>query len=559
MKVIAKTRLKIRDQNELLNQIAGTYKDFFRAAMEYIDNAVDAAANLREKGNKFNPEIKIVIDTKEKKVSLIDNCGGMSPKELCNLLSSVGRSVKKTVPWANGQFGFGVHAFRAFAKEALFFSKKGQIESMISIDRTSDENTDVACLQSDGKELEKAGTKVVISQFDSHVFKKSSFFNSVISEIEHHFDDVIRAKLIKIYVIEDNTRLYECKFFDYESLAGVPFKKEVTLSINGNEKKINVDLKILEKVQESRHPVITNKQRRVQNLNDLKSYKQFVRKNKGRDISLWSNPFIVGCIEINDLCSPNLTRDDLKDSPAREVLYEKIFNIQHEIETLIDEIMNKKTQDSYNKLGSVMSDCLSRIMRRFKLQFEQLAPSGINGKFEKKILEEVGDVPFGGTEEGGDKGNPKDRGNGKNTSGGGSNVGKGESGGGNNTKSKSSGEGLSKEQTIQSSGPKIEFQNHAGEDRIIDLGNSLIINTQHPDFIKRNSSKSGKIKLDTRLLNYVSLVITPPCVHRLFEKKGRVPTALEVGANILDLSLKLEHDLVGTVLGEEIENTIGEE
>lgn len=35
MTVIAKTKLKILDQHELLNQIAGTYKDFFRAAMEY--------------------------------------------------------------------------------------------------------------------------------------------------------------------------------------------------------------------------------------------------------------------------------------------------------------------------------------------------------------------------------------------------------------------------------------------------------------------------------------------------------------------------------------------
>ena len=58
------------------------------------------------------------------------------------------------------------------------------------------------------------------------------------------------------------------------------------------------------------------------------------------------------------------------------------------------------------------------------------------------------------------------------------------------------------------------------------------------------------------MLNYVSLVIAPPCIHRLFEKKGKVPTALEVGSNVIDLGLKLEQELVSTVLNEEIERTL---
>jgi hypothetical protein len=109
---------------------------------------------------------------------------------------------------------------------------------------------------------------------------------------------------------------------------------------------------------------------------------------------------------------------------------------------------------------------------------------------------------------------------------------------------------------VTSPGPRIEFQNHADEDRVIDLGNSLIINTQHPDFIQRNAGKSGRIKLDPRLLNYVSLVIAPPCVHRLFERRGKVPTALEAGTNIIDLSMKLEQELNSAVLGQEIEETL---
>ena len=86
MSVIAKTRLTIREQGELLNQIAGTYKDFYRAAMEYVDNAVDAATILQKQGESFKPVLEIHVDTTAKKLTFTDNCGGMSPQELCETL-----------------------------------------------------------------------------------------------------------------------------------------------------------------------------------------------------------------------------------------------------------------------------------------------------------------------------------------------------------------------------------------------------------------------------------------------------------------------------------------
>src|SRR5437016_4399587 len=195
MAVLARTYLMIRDQSELLNQIAGTYKDFYRAAMEYIDNAIDAATILVQRGESITPVLKIHINSVAKSVSLTDNCGGMSAQELCDLLSEVGRSKKKAVPWANGQFGFGVHAFRAFAREATFISrKKGGQEARITIDRTFDETKEVSCESTDGKQLDKPGTRVIIGRFDPHVFKRPVFMKSLVSEVEHHFDDVLRSR-----------------------------------------------------------------------------------------------------------------------------------------------------------------------------------------------------------------------------------------------------------------------------------------------------------------------------------------------------------------------------
>ncbi len=540
MTVIAKTKLKILDQNELLNQIAGTYKDFFRAAMEYIDNAVDAVSISKESGEKIDAILDINVDIEEKKVIFTDNCGGMSPDELCDLISKVGRSKKKAVPWANGQFGFGVHAFRAFAKEAIFVSKKKlSREAKIKIDRTYNEDTEVSCVATDGKQLNYPGTRVIISKFDPQVFKKAIFMRGLSGEIERHFDDVLRSKMIKIVVSDGKKIKYECRSFDYASLSGTPLKEEIPIDCEGKKIKLNIDLRILEQSQENRLPVLTNKRRRIQSMTDLKSYKNYVRE-KGKAVSVWANPFITGSIEINDITSPNLTRDDLKDTPAREILYEKIFEIQGRIESLMDEIMNKKTQEAFNKLSKVMSECLSRIMRGFKLEYEQLVPSTVPGQFIKKVMEdEEGALPIPRPPVFIDPNNsipplnpplPKDEG--------------------------IEGEGFSRERILQASGPKILFQPRSGEDRIIDLGNSLIINTQHPDFIKRNLSKSGKIRLDNRLISYVSVVVAPPCIQKLFEKRGKLPTALEAGSNIIDLGLKLEQELASTVLNEEIEQTL---
>lgn len=553
MTVVAKTRLMIRDQSELLNQIAGTYKDFYRAAMEYVDNAIDAAAILTKHGEQIKPALNVHIDTIGKKVAFIDNCGGMSPQELCELLSEVGRSKKKTVPWANGQFGFGVHAFRAFAREATFTSRKiGLQEASIKIDRTFDESVEVPCVTTNVKQLNKPGTCVLISRFDPQVFKKILFMSSLVAEIEHHFDDVLRARLINITVTEDNSKPYECKCFDFNNLPGTLLKKAVSIRTAHGAKRITVDLKVLDRVQDNRLPVLTNKQRRIQTIADLKSYKTFLR-NAGESSYVWANPFVVGAIEIHGLCSPNLTRDDIKDSPERESLYEHMAQVQKELQTLVDETMNRKVQESYKKLGNVMSDCLSRILRGFKLQFEQMAPTGKSGEFSHKLAEADGDVPFGGEEPGGGGPGPDGVGSGGQPSTiGSAGVGNEDTGGGEGQQRKGAQPGASKEQLVTSPGPRIEFQNHAGEDRVIDLGNSLIVNTQHPDFIHRNPSKSGKIKLDARLLNYVSLVIAPPCVHRLFERKGKVPTALEAGTNIVDLSMRLEQELIASMLGSEI-------
>ena len=554
MKTLATTRLCIKDQNELLNQISGTYKDFYRAAMEYVDNAIDAAEITNKKTGRIDFVIKVNVDTKCRKVTFLDNCGGMNPSELCNLLREVGRSEKKIIPWANGQCGFGVHAFRAFAAHAVFTSyKSDEPHASITIDRSFDEHKDVQCIATKCSQIKECGTLVEISKFDRSAFKKNEIFNRLANEIERHFDDVLRRGMIKILISEDGSKSHKCKYFDYTKIDGEELKD--TIPINNGDKKaqINIDLKVLYKTQEGRAPVITNKQRRVQNIADLKSYKNYLRYKDASNL-VWSNPFVVGFVEINDLCSPNLTRDDLVASEGRELLYDRLYTIQEKLQDLVDDIMNRKASESYEKFSNLISDCLSNVLKGFKLKYERYIPSSVDGA-EQDELDDVGEgVPFGGNSEGGSSGSLKEP---QNDPRGASEQGTPQTGdsdkhGGEGEVDKGSKEGSSKSIVKQAPGPKIMFQAHAGEDRVIDLEHSLIINTQHQDFIERNRGGSKGIKLDARLINYISIVVAPFCVHRLFEKSGRVPTPIEVGSNMIDLSTKLEYTLISLALGQEI-------
>lgn len=554
MEVLGTTRLRIRDQNELLNQIAGTYKDFYRAAMEYIDNSIDAAEMSQRKTKRDDYRLEIHIDTKGKKITFIDNCGGMSPDELCNLLNSVGRSSKKQVPWANGQFGFGVHAFRAFAKHAVFISKKeNDQEASITIDRSFDETTDVKCIATKKDVLKKYGTYVEISKYDGQVFKKSEIFKRLVNEIEHHFDDVLRKGSIDILVSEDGSKFYKCRYFDFSSLQGEEINRTIDLEDNEEKHKIKVVLKVLLKTQDNRLPVLTNKNRRIQTISDLKSYKTYLRY-KGHSNAVWNNPFVVGYVEIDDITSPNLTRDDLKDTAGRENLFDLLLDVQLELERKVDEVMNKKASDSYHKFSSLISDCLSNVLKNFKLRYERPLPTQALGNDDDNVdPDDSSGLTFGGVGEGGASNKPpeKDTPSGSDVH---DNVRRGENGnkGGAGSQTTGQQQGSSQNRLTVSSGPKIIFQSHAGEDRVIDLDHSLIINTQHNDFILRNRGGSTGIKLDARLINYVSLVVAPYCVHRLFEKSGKMPTPIDVGSNLVNLSTRLEDTLISVMLGHEI-------
>jgi len=543
MDILGTTKLNIADQNAIINQISNTYKDFFRAAMEYIDNSIDVATINEKKGLNRNYKVNIDIDTYNKTISFLDNCGGMSPGELCNLLSNVGLSTKKAVSWANGQFGFGVHAFRAFAKIAQFISKKKNYPACkIIIDRDKTEHDEVYCKKVSDDTLAEEGTEVIISNFNSRVFRRNEMKKKLSEEISRHFDDILRDGLVNIFITENSSNKIKLLPFDYHNMEGLEFpKKKIQIESSSKKSFLDIDLKILDQPQKNRFPIIKNKGRRIQSIADIQSYKKHLN-SIGKNNYIWgNNEFIVGSIEINDFCSPNITRDDLSNNEERNILYKEIVKIQEEIEELFNKKQDSKKQEHLDEIGHKITKCLSNVLKNFKLKFEIQESSQLKGQDDKESLVDNNGSNWGGelrgggglgldyTKNGGDKGGEGSGGPGENNTGAGS---------GNRGLKEIDGE--SKKITVQSSSPKIEFKPFPDnkDRRIIDAGNALYINTSHRDFRKRNSGTEDLPKFNQRLNNYVSFIIAPEIIFKI--QKGKRLTDQELLDNTIALGLKLE-------------------
>ena len=107
---------------------ASLYNDVNRVFMEYIDNSIDSAETLFTNDSSYERDIRIKVnfegvDTNTKQLTITDNCLGMDNDGLLHVIQDIGNSDKKSQPWTNGQFGYGVYSFLAICKDIEIISK----------------------------------------------------------------------------------------------------------------------------------------------------------------------------------------------------------------------------------------------------------------------------------------------------------------------------------------------------------------------------------------------------------------------------------------------------
>jgi len=254
----------------LLNHIAQRYTRTSRIIMEYVDNSLDDAEALYKENTKsYSRSINILVEinrqketeensqqleTKDKlnsmsgtqeksedtvapktvkvskkkapkqqekwitEVTVTDNCRGMSNAILNRLIMNVGESSKRHSKFTNGHFGFGVHAFRACAKNIEFKTKASGTKTFgLKMDRDNEYFSKPKYVKHEGVQT-PTGTIVRVSNFDN-TWSEQLEPKEIIKEIQYHFSGLLERENLTIAVrnvVKDSKTI--CKPFLYQSM-----------------------------------------------------------------------------------------------------------------------------------------------------------------------------------------------------------------------------------------------------------------------------------------------------------------------------------------------------
>ncbi len=534
-KQLRSVRLRISKPRDLVNNIAGTYETVYKALMEYVDNAADAAVESMIKGH-----LVITIDNVKGEVAFFDDCGGMSPDELGRLLENIGDSTKEHRMWIKGQFGFGVHAFRGFARYAEFITrKKGYQSCRLIIDRNSDHDVDVPVTSFEWELGEdKNGTMVKIYGFNQGVFKRKSFASKLRETIEENFDEVINNGILEVKIRDGQGSVSEpCVPVNIASLEGSPIIQEIPVKIDGNIGSIKVNLKVIEGSTPRQRVSLTRNSRRILTIGDLTSFRNHLKRSL-RTIDVWNEPHLTGAIEIGHIANTNISRNDLQPGNGRDLLYEELEHIQSIVESKVKDYYNKRRDRQLDAVSEVLSERLTNILKRFKTKFlkEVIQPKGAETGGSSGI-----EVMPGGTDAGGNGiGDVPGAGGQRNDGGGGDTPRAGGIGSGSSGATIGGGgkEGAGKS-TLARSGPTIEFHHLEPQIRCQLVGSQITVNTDNPDF-KQRSPRAGEI--DEKLLFHIARIISPELTLKVYTDKGEIPTPKEFADRSLDLNILIEND-----------------
>jgi hypothetical protein len=407
--------------------------------MEYVDNCLDcademtrAAAAAAAKGGGDGAgvggavavaEVHVAIDLSKRSVWIRDNALGMSPEFLADLVCGIGESKKKAVPWLNGQFGFGVHAFRAAAKRLVVYSKReGESVYKLALGSAQVDGIpaphplDPAALAAD-KELLRAheiglfdafelsrlvpneagesgngegawvghpweggagsvilghgavsGTSVLVEGIDKVWFDTISA-HTLSTEIERHFESLLARPNLTVVVSEAGKRTTRipCLPFDYTAVQGKRISK--TIVVAGAKINKNADGSQVPSVEcnlvVSRTMVPGKKARFFKNgrciaaVADTRSFMQ----SSSAKATLWDHPAICGYIEVGGLLDPAITRDEFTKSSNRQAVYQALLPLEKMLQEALDEVLIAQADESFAELEDILSKAVSEVSR----------------------------------------------------------------------------------------------------------------------------------------------------------------------------------------------------
>ena len=123
--------LQVSSPALLLNHMAERYVSTSRILMEFVDNSLDdAEAFFDPSANAYSRPviIEVRVSPKDRRIVIRDNGRGMARDVLSSVVVRVGESRKRGQSFVNGQFGFGMQAFRAACQTLTVRSRSRSAE-----------------------------------------------------------------------------------------------------------------------------------------------------------------------------------------------------------------------------------------------------------------------------------------------------------------------------------------------------------------------------------------------------------------------------------------------
>src|SRR5258706_1585212 len=519
--------LQISNPAALLNEIARRYDSTERILMEFIDNALDDAEALYRANAETYPfpiRIAITVDLRNRLITVTDNCRGMRQETLERIVQNVGESQKKGITWVNGQFGFGVHAFRAAAESIQFRSKHTEGQH-IELQLRRDQHRGIRRPWTRSERFVTdtgTGTSVTIGPIEEDWFETVDS-DSIKKEIERHFERLLARPNLLITGREAGGPILQCEPFDYSQIAGEDFQRSLELELNGRIYPVEVRLKVADIEVPGRAARFFARGRRI---NEMAEIKSFIRRSIHRT-SIWGHPHLLGYIEGGEIVQPVITRDDFRQTKGRTTLYDAILALEQDIKESLNRVNDAHRDSTLNRLEDLLREVLDQLSREDKLR---LRSEMIPGR-ERGVLTDGGGAEGDGDphresseSEGGWFGEADTMNNGSDPKKNGAQGGTAEGG-----HSVADDPVLAEGATRKRSGFDIKFGNFppdaGGQLRRSRLVDGIIyINTAHPDFQGRMIyNRQGRPKFNDRLGAYLAATVSIHYKDQFYQRYGRQP------------------------------------
>lgn len=381
---------QIKISPKLLRSVASLYTTPHRVLIEYVDNAFDAAKPFYDSdSNSYTKpmEISITFDGKSHdyaRIIIQDNCAGIN--NLSDIVTKIGFSSKLGDADTNGQFGFGIYSFLAICDSLIITTRLAGSDMVNRVELNAkmfdsqeaglfnviEEQQNISGY-STGSNREDCWSRFKLEGFTKQAFQELNV-KSLKTEIENHFELLLKRKNMVVKIIDNNKNEHICKGFNYNKYPGEIYSKKIdslqltksrkykTAVTVSTPKEVEIFLKISKGRELNRKPVFVIKGRRIVEIADVKAFRTNSKS------SIWSHPNVTGYIDVTGVLEPTIARNEFKAGPLGVALFAALVQLEPEIKKFVSEQLVMPTTKEYKNLEKYLTDTLNRIAKSKKFR-----------------------------------------------------------------------------------------------------------------------------------------------------------------------------------------------